>query len=71
MKIENYNLYVLYLFFLHSKKIVSIEIHMRCYFIKIHKMGPIVIYLFHVNKIGREFNWTLMDCPLIYMDSGI
>ena len=32
------------------------------YFIKIHKMGPIVIY-YHVNTIGREYNWTRMDCP--------
>jgi len=25
-------------------------------------MGPIVIY-YHVNSIGREFNWTRKDCP--------
>ena len=25
-------------------------------------MGPIVIY-YHVNTIGREFNWTRKDCP--------
>ena len=33
------------------------------YFIKIHKMGPIVIY-YHVKSIGREFNCT-------HDDSGI
>ena len=32
------------------------------YFNKIHKMGPIVIY-YHVNTIGREYNWTHKDCP--------
>ena len=32
------------------------------YFIKIHKLGPIVIY-YHVNTIGREYNWTRKDCP--------
>ena len=28
-------------------------------------MGPIVIY-YHVNTIGREYNWTRKDCPQMW-----
>jgi len=27
-------------------------------------MGPIVIY-YHANLIGRDFNWTHKDCPVM------
>ena len=32
------------------------------YFIQIPKMGSIVNH-YHVNIIGREYNWTSKDCP--------
>ena len=53
----NYNAvgYALHLYYL-----LNLTRYVPGYFVEIHKMGPIVVY-YHVNTIGREFNWTRKD----------